>query len=36
MRERALAVGGDLRTGPGGAGGFLVEASLPTDAEHLR
>jgi signal transduction histidine kinase len=36
MRERAAAVGGELRTGPGGAGGFLVEATLPTDAEDIR
>jgi signal transduction histidine kinase len=33
MRERAAAVGGKLRTGPAGGGGFLVEASLPTTAE---
>ncbi|TDB72500.1 sensor histidine kinase, partial [Actinomadura sp. KC216] len=31
MRERAAAVGGDLRTGPGPVGGFLVEATLPTE-----
>ncbi|MFD0690290.1 sensor histidine kinase [Actinomadura fibrosa] len=30
MRERAAAVGGELRTGPGPVGGFLVEATLPT------
>jgi signal transduction histidine kinase len=30
MRERAAAVGGRLRVGPPAAGGFLVEASLPT------
>ncbi len=30
MRERAVAVGGQLRTGTGTAGGFLVEATLPT------
>ena len=29
MRERAAAVGGHVRTGPGSAGGFLVEAILP-------
>ncbi|MET8389393.1 sensor histidine kinase [Streptosporangium canum] len=29
MRERAAAVGGELRTGPAGGGGFLVEARLP-------
>ncbi|GAA4226764.1 hypothetical protein GCM10022254_12750 [Actinomadura meridiana] len=32
MRERAAAVGGDLRTGPGPVGGFLVEATLPVGA----
>jgi signal transduction histidine kinase len=31
MRERALAVGGELRTGSVGTSGFLVEATLPTD-----
>jgi signal transduction histidine kinase len=30
MRERAAAVGGDLRTGAASTGGFLVEARLPT------
>jgi signal transduction histidine kinase len=29
MQERAAAVGGTLRTGPAGGGGFLVEAMLP-------
>jgi signal transduction histidine kinase len=29
MRERAAAVGGQLRTGQSRAGGFLVEATLP-------
>ncbi|HXW44963.1 MAG TPA: sensor histidine kinase [Streptosporangiaceae bacterium] len=29
MRERAAAVGGELRTGPAPGGGFLVEATLP-------
>ncbi|MGI8333819.1 sensor histidine kinase [Actinomadura scrupuli] len=29
MRERAAAVGGELRAGPATGGGFLVEASLP-------
>ena len=33
MRERAAAVGGQLRTGAAAGGGFLVEASLPTAAE---
>jgi signal transduction histidine kinase len=33
MRERAAAVGGDLRTGAAADGGFLVEATLPTSAE---
>jgi signal transduction histidine kinase len=33
MRERAAAVGGDLRTGAASGGGFLVEATLPTSAE---
>jgi signal transduction histidine kinase len=36
MRERAAAVGGELRTGPGRAGGFLVEARLPTAPEDAR
>lgn len=30
MRERAAAVGGQLRTGSTGVGGFMVEATLPT------
>ena len=30
MRERALAVGGRLHTGPTTAGVFLVEGTLPT------
>ncbi|WP_207947088.1 sensor histidine kinase [Actinomadura sp. 7K507] len=30
MRERAAAAGGELRTGPGPFGGFLVEATLPS------
>jgi signal transduction histidine kinase len=30
MRERATAVGGELHTGPATAGGFLVQATLPT------
>jgi signal transduction histidine kinase len=33
MRERAIAVGGQLRAGPGENGGFLVEATLPANAE---
>jgi signal transduction histidine kinase len=36
MRERAAAVGGELRTGPSGVGGFLVEATLPIDGEDTR
>jgi signal transduction histidine kinase len=36
MRERALAVGGQLRTGAAAGGGFLVEATLPATAEALR
>ncbi len=36
MRERAAAVGGQLRTKPAPGGGFLVEATLPTStAEAL-
>ncbi len=35
MRERAAAVGGELRTGPAAGGGFLVEATLPAKAEAL-
>jgi signal transduction histidine kinase len=31
MRERAVAVGGQLSTGPAAGGGFLVAATLPTD-----
>ena len=33
MRERALAVGGELRTGPAPGGGFLVDALLPAKSE---
>ncbi|MDF6044457.1 sensor histidine kinase [Streptomyces sp. JH14] len=33
MRERAAAVGGELRTGPAHGGGFVVETVLPTRAE---
>jgi signal transduction histidine kinase len=32
MRERAAAVGGQLRTGSAAGGGFVVEATLPVDA----
>ncbi|MFB4310167.1 sensor histidine kinase [Actinomadura sp. GTD37] len=32
MRERAAAVGGGLRAGPGPLGGFVVEATLPLEA----
>jgi signal transduction histidine kinase len=34
MRERAAAVGGQLRTGAAVVGGFLVEATLPAGAEE--
>jgi signal transduction histidine kinase len=33
MRERALAVGGSLRTGAAAGGGFCVEANLPAKPE---
>jgi signal transduction histidine kinase len=33
MRERAAAVGGELRTGAASGGGFVVEAVLPVAAE---
>jgi len=33
MRERAAAVGGELRTGSAHGGGFVVEATLPIAAE---
>jgi len=33
MRERALAVGGSLRTGAAAGGGFFVEADLPAKPE---
>jgi signal transduction histidine kinase len=33
MRERAAAVGGELSTGTGNGGGFVVEAVLPATAE---
>nr|WP_208329398.1 sensor histidine kinase [Streptomyces sp. 846.5] len=36
MRERAAAVGGELRTGPAPGGGFLVETVLPTRSEAVR
>ena len=35
MRERAAAVGGQLRTGEAPGGGFLVTARLPAKAEEL-
>jgi signal transduction histidine kinase len=36
MRERAAAVGGEVRIGPAVCGGFLVEASLPAKTEADR
>jgi signal transduction histidine kinase len=33
MRERAAAAGGELRTGPAAGGGFLIEATLPANAD---
>ena len=33
MRERAAAAGGELRTGAARGGGFLIEATLPAQAE---
>ena len=36
MRERAAAVGGELRTGPAPGGGFLVETELPARTESMR
>ncbi len=35
MRERAAAVGGELRAGAAATGGFFVEATLPTGAEDI-
>ena len=35
MRERAAAVGGELRTGEAPGGGFLVAARLPAKAEEM-
>ena len=35
MRERAAAVGGEVRTGAAPGGGFLVTATLPAKAEEL-
>jgi signal transduction histidine kinase len=35
MRERAAAVGGELRAGAAATGGFLVEATLPSGAEDI-
>jgi signal transduction histidine kinase len=34
MRERAAAVGGELRAGAATGGGFLVEAQLPGKNER--
>jgi signal transduction histidine kinase len=34
MRERAAMVGGELRTGPAPASGFIVEARLPKSTGH--
>jgi signal transduction histidine kinase len=34
MRERAIAVGGQLRTGRAAGGGFLVEATLPAGSDR--
>jgi signal transduction histidine kinase len=34
MRERAAAVGGELRAGPSASGGFLITATLPSRAER--
>ncbi len=34
MRERAAAVGGELHTGPAAGRGFLIEATLPANAEE--
>ena len=36
MRERALSVGGSLRTGTAPGGGFLVEAVLPAEPDPVR
>jgi signal transduction histidine kinase len=36
MRERAATVGGTLRTGEAGGGGFVVEAELPTQTDDPR
>ncbi|HEX6526968.1 MAG TPA: sensor histidine kinase [Streptosporangiaceae bacterium] len=35
MRERAQAVGGELRAGPAAGGGFLVEATLPAASQPV-
>jgi signal transduction histidine kinase len=35
MRERAAAVGGELRAGAAATGGFLVEATLPIGTEDI-
>jgi signal transduction histidine kinase len=34
MRERAAMLGGTLAAGPTAAGGYLVEAVLPLEADH--
>jgi signal transduction histidine kinase len=34
MRERATAVGGRLQAGPAPGGGFMIEVSLPAEAEE--
>jgi signal transduction histidine kinase len=36
MRERAAAVGGELRSGPAAGGGFLIDARLPGKEEATR
>jgi signal transduction histidine kinase len=36
MRERAAAVGGELRSGPAAGGGFLIDATLPGKGEVTR
>ncbi len=34
LHERAASVGGDLQTGPGPGGGFLLRATLPLDGDR--